>query len=106
MSTQDQPTAVPEQTSAQLNFISTFPPEVCMRIFEYTILDSLVNPPELFAALHGHPNPQPHAEAQEIHDRIFRSINSSNAAAFQGEPLEACLKIKHLEVMAPVDFRG
>ncbi|PMD34417.1 hypothetical protein L207DRAFT_589017 [Hyaloscypha variabilis F] len=95
MSTQDQPTGVPEQTSAQLNFISTFPPEVRIRIFEYTILDSLVNPPALLAALHGHPNPQPHAEAQEIDDRIFRSINR-----------EACLKIKHLEVMVPVDFRG
>ncbi|KAE9379679.1 hypothetical protein N431DRAFT_527010 [Stipitochalara longipes BDJ] len=109
---ENQPTGAPEDTSTQPNFISTFPLEVRLKIFEYAIPDSLesiqdtINPPALLRALHNHPNPHPYVEAQEIYDHMFRSVNSSNAAAFQREPLKDRLKIKPLEVAAPVNFRG
>lgn len=102
----DQPIEGPQNTTNQLSFLGIFPPEVRMNVFECVILDSVVNPPSLLVALQGHPNPQLYAEAKDVHDRVYRSINSSSAAAFQREPLKERLKIKHLEVEMPVNFRG
>ena len=65
--TQNNATRVSEHSSDRLTFINMIPPDIRVRIFEDAILDSLVNPPALLAALEGHPNPQPHAEAEEIH---------------------------------------
>lgn len=104
-----QPSEVLQNTTDQqgfLSFLSTFPPEIRISVCEQAILDSLVNPPTLLAALKGHPKPQLYAEAKEVYDRVYHSINSSTAAALQRESLRERLKIKHLEIEGLVNFRG
>ena len=62
--------------------------------------------PALLLALSGHPNTEMYAEAQEAYNVYFRSINHTNEEAFKKVPFANRLRIKHLEIVAPIRFRA
>ncbi len=92
--------------------ILSFPPEIRLKIFEYAMQDSFLKPrerlaqPALLSALSGHPNPEMYAEAQEAYNVFFRTINHANEEAFKKVPFANRLRIKHLEIVAPIRFRA
>jgi hypothetical protein len=94
------------------NSILSIPPEIRLKIFEYAMQDFFMKLPKrlvlptLLSALSGHPNPEIYAEAQEAYNLFFRSINHANEEAFKKVPFASRLRIKHLEIVAPIRFRA
>jgi hypothetical protein len=86
--------------------INLLPPEIRSEVFEHAILQDIHKPPILLPALSSLPDQRLHAEAAERYKHIFRSVDSSNAEDFKHERLLERLKIKHLEIISPVEFRG
>jgi hypothetical protein len=92
--------------------ILSFPPEIRLKIFEYAMQDFFMKLrerlalPALLSALSGHPNLEMYAEAQEAYNVFFRSINHANEEAFKKVPFANRLRIKHLEIVAPIEFRA
>ena len=92
--------------------ILSFPPEIRLKVFEYAMQDVFMKLrkrlalPALLLALSGHPNTEMYAEAQEAYNVFFRSINHTNEEAFKKVPFANRLRIKHLEIVAPIRFRA
>ena len=92
--------------------ILSFPPEIRLKIFEYAMQDVFMKLrkrlalPALLLALSGHPNTEMYAEAQEAYNVYFRSINHTNEEAFKKVPFANRLRIRHLEIVAPIEFRA
>jgi hypothetical protein len=92
--------------------ILSLPPEIRLKIFEYAMQDFFMKLrkrlalPALLSALSGLPNSEMYAEAQEAYNVFFRSINHANEEAFKKVPFANRLRIKHLEIVAPIRFRA
>jgi hypothetical protein len=87
--------------------IRTIPPEVGINIFEYANQLSVQvhkDTANLLSALSS--DARLHAEAQEVYNNLFYSVNRENEETFRRLKWAEKMRIKHLEIVAPMMFKS
>ncbi|KAN0119502.1 hypothetical protein V8E51_001710 [Hyaloscypha variabilis] len=87
--------------------IRIIPPEVGINIFEYANQLSVQvhkDTANLLSALSS--DARLHAEAQEVYNNLFYSVNRENEETFRRLKCAEKMRIKHLEIVAPMMFKA